>query len=151
MIGTPENIMKWLFNQDREKVYEIKEHKEKRSLNANNYAWKLITEIAERITPAMSKEEVYLKMLIDYGQSEMISILSDINIKGYFKYYTEAGRTVLNNKEFTHYKIYKGTSEYNTKEMSIFVDGVVQEAKNLGIETKTPEQLEKLKMMWENE
>lgn len=151
MIGTPENIMKWLFNQDREKVYEIKEHKEKRSLNANNYAWKLITEIAERITPTMSKEEVYLKMLIDYGQSEMISILSDINIKGYFKYYTEAGRTVLNNKEFTHYKIYKGTSEYNTKEMSIFIDGVVQEAKNLGIETKTPEQLEKLKMMWENE
>lgn len=151
MIGTPENIIKWLFNQDREKVYEVKEHKEKRSLNANNYAWKLITEIAERITPTLSKEEVYLKMLIDYGQSEMISVLTDIDIKGYFKYYTEVGRTVLNNKEFTHYKIYKGTSEYNTKEMSIFIDGVVQEAKSLGIETETPEQLQKLKMMWKNE
>lgn len=151
MIGTPENIIKWLFNQDREKVYEVKEHKEKRSLNANNYAWKLITEIAERITPTLSKEEVYLKMLIDYGQSEMISVLTDIDIKGYFKYYTEVGTTVLNNKEFTHYKIYKGTSEYNTKEMSIFIDGVVQEAKSLGIETKTPEQLQKLKMMWKNE
>lgn len=151
MIGTPENIIKWLFNQDREKVYEIKEYKEKRSLNANNYAWKLITEIAERITPTLSKEEVYLKMLIDYGQSEMISVLTDIDIKGYFKYYTEVGTTVLNNKEFTHYKIYKGTSEYNTKEMSIFIDGVVQEAKSLGIETKTPEQLQKLKMMWKNE
>lgn len=151
MIGTPENIIKWLFNQDREKVYEVKEHKEKRSLNANNYAWKLITEIAERITPTLSKEEVYLKMLIDYGQSEMISVLTDIDIKGYFKYYTEVGTTVLNNKEFTHYKIYKGTSEYNTKEMSIFIDGVVQEAKSLGIETETPEQLQKLKMMWKNE
>ena len=73
---------------------------------------------------------------------------SDIDIKGYFKYYKVAGKTVLNNKEFTHYIIYKGTSEYNTKEMSIFIDGVVQEAKQLGIETKTPKELEEMKERW---
>ena len=90
-------------------------------------------------------------MLKDYGQSEIVSILSSINPIGYFKYYEEVGTSVLNGKEFTHYKIFKGTSEYNTKEMSIFIDGVVQEAKQLDIETKTPEEIDRLKRLWDNE
>lgn len=147
MTGNVEQIIKWLFNQDREKIFEIKEYKQKRSLNANAYAWKLITEIGNIMN--LSKEEVYLKMLENYGQSEMISIVSDVDITGYFKYYKLAGNSELNGKVFNHYIIYKGTSEYNTKEMSIFIDGVVQEAKQLGIETKTPEQLEELKRLWQ--
>lgn len=149
MIGKAKNIIDWLFNQEKDKVFEIKEYKEKRSLNANNYAWKLITEIGNKLLK--SKEDVYLQMLKDYGQQEMVSVLSSINPKGYFKYYEKAGSSVLNGKEFTHYKIYKGTSEYDTKEMSIFIDGVVQEAQQLDIETKTPEQIEELKRMWDNE
>lgn len=148
MIGKAKDVINWLFNQDKDKIFEIKEHKEKRSLNANNYAWKLITEIGNRLLK--SKEEVYLQMLKDYGQSEIVSILSSINPIGYFKYYEEVGTSVLNGKEFTHYKIFKGTSEYNTKEMSIFIDGVVQEAKQLDIETKTPEELDRLKRLWNN-
>ena len=148
MIGNKRDIIAWLFNQEEDKIFEIEEYKEKRRLNANNYAWKLITEIGNKVN--MSKEEVYLKMLIDYGQSEMVSVLSSIDVKGFFKYYTEFGKSKLNNKSFTHYKVYKGTSEYNTKEMSIFIDGVVQEAKQLGIETRTPEEIEKLKREWNN-
>lgn len=148
MVGDKNKIITWLLEQDSKTKFEIKEYKEKRSLNANNYCWKLITEIGNNLVPTLSKEEVYLKMLQDYGQSEMVSIKSDIDIKGYFKYYKVAGKTVLNNKEFTHYIIYKGTSEYNTKEMSIFIDGVVQEAKQLGIETKTPKELEEMKERW---
>lgn len=148
MIGKTKNIIDWLFNQERDKVFEIKEYKEKRSLNANNYAWKLITEIGNKLSK--SKEEVYLQMLKDYGQQEMISVLSSINPKGFFKYYEKAGTSVLNNKEFTHYRIYKGTSEYDTKEMSIFIDGVVQEAKQLNIDVRTPEEIERLKRLWNN-
>lgn len=96
----------------------------------------------------LSKEEVYLKMLENYGQSEMISIVADVDVTGYFKYYKLAGSSELNGKVFNHYIIYKGTSEYNTKEMSIFIDGVVQEAKQLGIDTRTPEQIEELKRLW---
>ena len=88
-------------------------------------------------------------MLIDYGQSEMISILSEINVKGYFKYYKLAGTSILNGKEFNHYKIYKGSSEYNTKEMSILLEGAVQEAKNLGIKTKEDYEIEKLIEEWD--
>lgn len=149
MTGNSKQIIEWLFNQDRDKQFEIKEYKEKRSLNANNYSWKLITEIGNILRK--SKEEVYLEMLKDYGQREMVSILSSINIEGYFKYWEIAGTSVLNNKEFTHYYIYKGTSEYDTKEMSIFIDGVVQEAQQLGIETKTPNEIAMLKELWKNE
>ena len=146
MIGNAIQIIQWLYNQDKDKRFDIKEHKEKRSLNANTYAWKLITEIANVLRK--SKEEVYLEMLKSYGQCEMISIVSSVDVKGYFKYYEEAGSSFLNGKEFTHYKIYKGSSEFNTKEMSILIDGIVQEAKQLGIETMTPSQLAELKSLW---
>lgn len=147
--GIPKVLILWLLEQEQDKVFEVREFKKKRSLNANNYAWKLITEIGNVLR--LSKEDVYLRMLEDYGQSEMISVLESINVDGYFKYYKAVGTSTLNGKVFVHYKIYKGTSEYNTKEMSIFIDGVVQEAKQLGIETKTPRELEELKRMWDNQ
>lgn len=125
---------------------EIKKHRSKRSLNANNYLWCLINELGNVLN--LDKEEVYLQMLRRYGQSELVSVLASINVKGFFKYYDEAGRTILNEKEFVHYKIYKGSSEYDTKEMSILIDGVVSECQALGISTITPNELEALKNNW---
>ena len=121
-------------------------YKAKRSLNANNYAWKLITEIAN--ATRQSKEEVYLKMLKDYGQSDMISVRDGIPVKNYFKYYEEAGESTLKGKLFKHYRVYMGSSEFDTNEMSIFIDGIVHEAKNLGIETLTPNEIARLKDLW---
>lgn len=147
--GKIEKFLPLIFRLDKDIVYDVKidKHREKRSLNANAYLWKLVTEIGNILNK--SKEEVYLQMLIDYGQSEMVSILSEIDVKGYFKYYKLAGTSILNGKEFNHYKIYKGSSEYDTKEMSILLNGVVQEAKNLGIKTKEDYELEKLIEEWE--
>lgn len=144
-----DKILPLIFRLDKDTIYDVKinKHREKRSLNANAYLWKLVTEIGNILNK--SKEEVYLQMLIDYGQSEMISMLSEINVKGYFKYYKLAGTSILNGKEFNHYKIYKGSSEYNTKEMSILLEGAVQEAKNLGIKTKEDYEIEKLIEEWD--
>ena len=143
-----DKILPLIFRLDKDTIYDVKinKHREKRSLNANAYLWKLVTEIGNILNK--SKEEVYLQMLIDYGQSEMVSILSEIDVKGYFKYYKLAGTSILNGKEFNHYKIYKGSSEYDTKEMSILLNGVVQEAKNLGIKTKDDIELERLIKEW---
>ncbi len=144
MTGTCEKIIQWLFSQDREKLFDIKEHKEKRSLSQNAYCWKLITEIADALR--LSKEEVYLQMLKSYGQSEVVSILSSINPAGYFKYYEVIGTGIVNNKEFTHYRIFKGSSEFDSKEMSIFIDGIVQECTNLGISTLTPDEIRRFNL-----
>ena len=144
MTGTCEKIIQWLFNQDREKTFDIKEHKEKRSLNQNSYCWELITKMADVLR--LSKGEVYLQMLKSYGQSEIVSMLSSINPTGYFKYYEVIGTGIVNDKEFTHYKIFKGSSEFDTKEMSIFIDGIIQECTNLGIPTLTPEEVKRFNL-----
>jgi hypothetical protein len=144
--GTAQEIIQWLFQQDRDKEFEVKEHKEKRSLNANAYAWSLITKIADALRT--SKEECYLEMLKRYGQSEIVSVLSCIDVSGYFKYYEPLATATLQGKEFTHYKIYKGSSEYTTLEMAVLIDGIVSEAKELGIETIPPKEIERLKTMW---
>ena len=142
MIGTPEKLSQYLWQLDKDKKYEIKEYREKRSLNSNAYAWKLITELGNVLRK--SKEEVYLQMLKDYGQSEMISMLSSISPVGYFKYYEKVGTGVLNDKEFTHYKIFKGSSEFDSREMSIFIDGIVDECRLVGIQTLEDIELEEL-------
>lgn len=125
---------------------EIKPYREKRSLNANAYAWKLIGEIADILRA--SKEDVYLEMLKRYGQSEIFSVQSHIPFGQYVKYFEEAGESTLNGKQFTHYKVYKGSSEFDTREMSILIDGIVSEAKNLGIATETPNEIARLKSLW---
>lgn len=132
---------------DAEKLsIKIDRYREKRSLNANNYAWKLLTEIGNVLRTG--KDEVYLEMLKRYGQSEIISVLAHIPISEYVKYCEEAGSSTLNGKLFKHYKVYKGSSEFDTREMSIFIDGVVSEAKELGIQTMTPDEIANLKSLW---
>lgn len=133
--------------KDKDKLsIEVKQYREKRSLNANNYAWALITQIADVVRA--NKEEIYLKMLRRYGQSELISVVANIPIHEYIKYCEEAGESSLNGKLFKHYKVYKGSSEFDTREMSIFVDGIVSEAKELGIQTETPDQIAEMKALW---
>lgn len=128
---------------------KIDKYREKRSLNANAYAWKLLSEIADKLRT--NKETVYLEMLKRYGQSEVISVKAHIPIKGFVKYYEEFGEGVINGKIFKHYKVYKGSSEFDTREMSIFIDGVVSEAEEMGIQTMTPNELAKLKSLWGEE
>ena len=145
-----EAVVKMLFDDmhDTDKLsIKIDKHREKRSLNANNYAWKIMTEIGNVLRT--SKEEVYIEMLKRYGQSEIISVLAHIPIGEYVKYCEEAGESALNGKVFKHYKVYKGSSEFDTREMSIFLDGVVSEAKELGIPTETPDEIARLKSLWE--
>lgn len=146
MIGNPQEIIQWLFDQDKNKKFEIKEYHKKRSLNANAYAWALIGKIADVLRN--SKDEIYLEMLKKYGQSEIVSVLSDINVTGYFKYFEEIATVKLQGKNFTHYKVFKGTSEYNTAEMAVFIDGVISEADELGIDTLPPNEVEKIKSLW---
>lgn len=146
MIGNPQEIIQWLFEQDKNKKFEVKEYHKKRSLNANAYAWALIGKIADVLRN--SKDEIYLEMLKKYGQSEIVSVLSDINVTGYFKYFEEIATVKLQGKNFTHYKVFKGTSEYNTAEMAVFIDGVISEADELGIDTLPPNEVEKIKSLW---
>ena len=95
--------------RDKDKLsIEVKPYRERRSLNANAYAWSLIGQIADALRAG--KDEIYLKLLKRYGQSELISVLSHVPIGNYVKYYEEAGESKLNGKDFTHYRVYSVSS-----------------------------------------
>lgn len=146
MVGNAEQIVKWLFTQDRDKTFEVKPYRQKRSLNANSYAWVLINEMANVLRT--SKDEVYQEMLKRYGQNEVISVLSDIDISRFVKYYEVIGTGHVQGKEFTHYRCFIGSSEYDSREMSILIDGIISEAELLGIETLPTTAIERMKALW---
>ena len=137
-----------LLNDEKLKTCKIDHKKKRRSLNANSYAWLLITEIANKLRS--SKEEIYLQMLKRYGQSSVVSIIDQavpVFMKS-VKYAEEFGKGMTNGKEFTHIKVYMGSSEMDTKEMAILIDGIVSEAEGLGIPTITPTEIERIKEQW---
>ena len=148
MIGNAKAIIEYLFSQNKEKIYEIKEHKEKRTLTQNAYYWVLVNELANCLKK--SKEEVHFELLKDYSQVVLITIKNDIDIKGYIKYYEFEREAEINGVKFNIYKVYKGSSEMNKKEFNILLEGTIQEAQQQGIPTLTPNEIAKLRYI-ENE
>lgn len=151
MIGTSQEIVQWLFNQDKDKKFEIKEHKTKRSLNANAYAWTLIGKIANVI--GNTKEEVYKEYIKNKGIYRIITIDKKA-APTFIKVWEDRGLGWLCERSETKIAglvdviAYYGTSSYNTKQMAGFIDYIVQEAKELDIETLTPDEIERLKTSW---
>ena len=125
--------------------------KKSRSLDANAYAWVLISAVAEKIRA--SKDEVYFQMLRDYGQGGTVSIEESKTgmFERAYKYHDVLGESELHGKVFRHYRFWVGSSQYSTEEMSIFIDGIVSEAVALDLETKTPDELANIKSLWGNE
>lgn len=113
----------------------ISEPKEKRSLDSNAYFWLLVNKLADKLHT--SKEEMYLKLLKDYGQSIVVTVKSGLDLsQAGFKYYEVLKDGLINGKPFTAYKVFIGSSQYTKDQMSVLIDGAVQECKELGIETE---------------
>jgi hypothetical protein len=143
MIGNANEIITWLLKVDREKKYEVKEHREKRSLNANDYYWVIVNQIANILR--ISKEDLHIRFLKEYGQIASALIPDDVDIRGYTKYYELSRKINVKGKVFNEYRLFKGSSEMDKKEMAILLDGVIAEAKELGIETLTPNEIAQMK------
>lgn len=128
----------------------IKKHRRLRSLDANAYAWVLISKIAQNMDPPLDKQEVYLLMLKRYGQGGQVSIQTSQfdSVIREFDYHKVIGHSTANGREFTHAEVLVGSSKYNTKEMATLIDGIVQEARDLDIDTDTPEQIRRFKERW---
>ena len=145
MIGNAQAIIQWLFEQDKGKIFEIKEKKQKRTLTQNSYYWSLVNQLSSILR--MNNDDCHFLMLQRYGQYEVISVLSEIDLHGYFKYYKEIGHGTVHGKYFTHYKIYKGSSQMDSKEFSVLLDGVISECEQVGIPTLTPKEVASLKFI----
>lgn len=119
---------------------EIKQYREKRSLDANAYAWELITQIANVLR--VSKDEIYLTMLKKYGQGGMVKLRKkDLPNLLRITPYVEKHETFGEIGDASYYRFWVGSSKYDTEEMSVLIDGIISDAKELGIQTETPEEL----------
>lgn len=146
MIGNPRDLIVYLATCDDNKTYEVKEFRGKRSLDSNSYYWVLINKIAGVL--GVSKEKLHLKMLKEYGEVYSVLLPKEHNIKGIIKYYEIENCIEKNGRKFISYKAYLPSSEMDSKQMAKLIDGVVSEAKELGIETLTPNQIEDIKLRW---
>ena len=129
----------------------IEQARKKRSLDSNSYAWVLISKIAEVVKT--SKEELYIEMLKRYGQREaqLLSVVEEgapMIYRATQGHCVEVGESELKGKTFKHLAILIGSSEYDTKQMTILIDGIVSEAKLLDIETMSDRELQSLKESW---
>lgn len=144
------NIVEELKNENKLNV-ELKKYKKKRSLDANAYMWVLVSKIQEKLN--ISKEDIYRDAIKNIGVYEVIPV-KDEAVERFVEAWKHNGlgwicETTKSKLEgFTNVIAYYGSSTYNTKEMSRLVDLIVQECKQLNIETMTPEQLSVLKEEW---
>ena len=130
---------------------EIKKYKNKRSLDANAYMWVLISKLEEKLN--ISKDIIYKDAIKNIGVYEVIPVKNEA-VERFIEAWTKNGlgwvcETTKSKLEgYTNILAYYGSSTYNTAEMSRLIDFVVQECKQLNIETMTPEQLNILKEEW---
>ena len=143
MTGKAEDIIKWLFSQDRDKLFDITEHKEKRSLNANALLWKCLGELASALHS--DKWTVYLQMLKRYGTYTYICVKPKVvdAVKKQWRECEEIGRVNIGGQEAVQMLCYFGSSTMNTKEFSNLLDGVISEMKEMGLETPLDKDLER--------
>lgn len=134
----------------------VKKIHHKRSLNANAYFHLLVGKIAEK----NHTSKAYTKNLLmaRYGQEEfidgkryIISVDSSVPICEREDIHCKAiGYGFVNDREFTHYCVLRPTHEYDSLEMGALIDGTVEEAKELGIQTMTPNEIERMKQLWKS-
>jgi hypothetical protein len=131
---------------------ELKERRKKRSMNANNYFWQLLDQIAAAL--GRVKEELYLEYIKRVGVFKDFT-LSEEEAKTFRVAwsmlgvgwpteqvdYSPSGREVI-------IRAYYGSSQYSTRQMSRLIDMAVEDAKDLGIEVLTPMELERMKEEW---
>lgn len=125
---------------------KIKKWRRKRSLDANAYFHVLVNEIA--MAKGLSDDEVKRDLVVDYGtvardDDGMVvgfKLPASVSVDDIYPYTKLYKRVEENGRLFNCYLVYKRSSWMDTKEMSHLIDGAVAEARELGIDTDTPEQ-----------
>lgn len=139
-------------DDDKEYILTIKDKKKKRSLDANAYAWVLMDKIASEMHK--SKIEIYQDYIKDIGGNSDIICIQDKALDKFRKIWEKKGigwtSDIMPSKidGCTNVIVYYGSSTYDSKQMSVLIDRIVQDCKELGIETLPPDELLRLQEEW---
>ena len=135
---------------------ELKKWIKKRTLDCNAYMWVLIQKIAEKISTedaVITKEQIYRDAIKEVGAYSIVPIKSEA-VEEWTRIWKSNGIGWICETQpskldgFTNVMCYHGSSVYNQKEMDRLVNVIVEECRNLGIETKPDEELKSLLENW---
>jgi len=148
LIGKVDELIRWLLNQDREKTFEVKAYRKRRSLNANALLWKCLGDMAAVLR--CDKWDVYLMMLKRYGKFTYICVMPEAveSVKKQWRECEELGKLTINGHEAVQMLCYFGSSTYDSKEFSVLLDGVISEMKEMGLETPMDEEIQRSLERW---
>lgn len=135
----------------------IAKHRNLRSKDANAYFHVLVNEIAA--VKGGSDDQTKAELVRRYGaiavdkNGEKVGMKLPENIDPDTVYpYTRCFDVrVENGTTFKCYLLYKRTRAMDSAEMARLIDGTIEEAKELGIQTDTPEQIAKYKELWKKQ
>ena len=143
-------------HKDRLYDLEIKEHRKKRSQDANAKMWALINEMS--VILHIPPEEIYQGYIPDVGGNYWIApvLPEEIDRRATDWCRGHIGRMVddmgpcriteLNG--YHNLKMYRGSSEYDVPTFSRLLDLVIQDCKQLGIETMSEMERSRLLEEW---
>lgn len=144
MIGIPNTIIKWLLEQEKEKQFEIKEYYKKRSKDQNSYYWELLNKLSKKLS--IASEDLHFEMIKKSCPFEEYLVPNEASLRG-IKYYEILNRKQVKDKVFKVIRVYVGSSELDTKEMTILLDNLIEECKEQGIETITETELARIRSL----
>ena len=149
-VNADKNHIGELIRKANEKPYtvEIEPLKKKRSLDANAALWKILSLMAEKLRT--TKDELYLEMLDRYGIFTHIVVKPNAveKFKSEWRTVRDLGEVTINGKTGIQLQCYFGSSTYNSKEFSVLLDGVISEAKELGIDTLSKDETDRMIKEW---
>ena len=131
---------------------EIKEHRKKRSLDANAMYWKLCGELSKAMGEV--PECIYRRHIKDIGNYEVLCMQTRA-VASFGQKWTSnhIGRFIETRASkisgCTTVLAYYGSSDFDKRQMSQLIDNCVQDCKNSGVETASPDLLNELKEEWE--
>lgn len=125
--------------------------RQKRGLNANGYAWALLGELQEKLN--VPKEDIYKEYVRRCGPFEVIPIKNEA-VERFIETWNNNGlgwicdTTASKVDGYTNVITYYGSSAYDTKEMGLLLDTIVEDCISYGIPTKRKEEIESLLKDW---
>lgn len=155
-IGIPYRDARKFVSEMKPRKYavEIKEHRQRRSLDSNAYVWQLIGKLAAKLsTPGVviTPEEIYREAIRDVGDNYEVIPIRDDALDRWRQIWTAKGLgwvcEVIGKSKiegYTNTRCFYGSSVYDTAQMSRLISVIVDECKAAGVETMTPEELASL-------
>lgn len=135
---------------------ELKKWRQKRSLDANSYCWVLCDKIAKELCKdgtIVTKEDVYKDAILQIGSFEPF-IAQEKTYMNFKRIWEKQGlgflvQEVSKKDKCIKVNCYYGSSTYNTKEMSLLIEDLIELAKTLNVETKSQSEIDSLLKEWD--